>query len=98
MSTHTLNWDTATDSAACRYLYAGMAAQVEVKLKGMGDAGVHGSPCRNVATLPNLQKSREHKRIMIHREGLERKSFNIARGKNAGMNTLSDLSAQKRRV
>ena len=34
-----------------------MAAQVEVKLKGMSDAGVHCSPCRNVATLPNLSEA-----------------------------------------
>ena len=33
-----------------------MAAQVEVKLKGMSDAGVHCRPCRNIPTLPNLSK------------------------------------------
>lgn len=33
-----------------------MAAQVEVKLKGMSDAGVHCSPCRNIPTLPDLLK------------------------------------------
>lgn len=36
------------------YLYACMAAQVKVKLKGMSDAGVHCGSCRNISTLPNL--------------------------------------------
>lgn len=31
-----------------------MTAKVEVKLKGMSDAGVHRSPCRYVPTLTNL--------------------------------------------
>lgn len=38
------------------YLYACMAAQVEVKLKGVSDTGVHCGPCRNIPTLPNLHK------------------------------------------
>lgn len=33
-----------------------MTTQVEVKLEGMSDAGVHCSPCRNVPTLPNLSR------------------------------------------
>lgn len=49
-------------SIARRYLDAGVAAQVEVKLKGMGDAGVHGRPCRNIPTLPNLQKEKATRR------------------------------------
>lgn len=40
----------------CYYLYACMATQVKVKLKGMSDAGIHCSPCRNIPALPNLLK------------------------------------------
>lgn len=47
---------TKTLCLCCHYLYACMAAQVEVKLKGMSDAGIHCSPCRNIPTLPNLSK------------------------------------------
>lgn len=37
-----------------------MAAQVEVKLKGMSDAGVHCRPGRNISTLPNLLKEKKN--------------------------------------
>lgn len=69
-------------SAVCCYLYASMAAQVEVKLKGMGDAGVHGRPCRNVPTFANLSKEREHKRTRIHKEGVKRRDWTLCGGKS----------------
>lgn len=39
-------------------LDAGMTAQVEIKLSGVGDLRVHGCACGNVPTLPNLQQHR----------------------------------------
>lgn len=75
-----------------------MAAQVEVKLKGMSDAGVHCSPCRNIPTLPNLSREK-HNTIII--KTYENKYVSIKREHFLKINrelTLSDLSAQKRRV
>lgn len=37
------------------YLNACMTAQVEVKLKGVGDVGIHCCSCWDVPTLSNLQ-------------------------------------------
>lgn len=42
-----------------------MTTQVEVKLEGMSDAGVHCSPCRNIPTLPNLSKDNTRKKTQV---------------------------------
>lgn len=42
-------------SPGARYLNACMTAQVEVKLKGVGDVGIHCCSCWDVPTLSNLQ-------------------------------------------
>lgn len=42
-------------SIGAQYLNACMTAQVEVKLKGVGDVGIHCCSCWDVPTLSNLQ-------------------------------------------
>lgn len=37
-----------------------MAAQIEVKLKWVGDVGVHGSSSWDVTTLPNLCRDKDN--------------------------------------
>lgn len=37
-----------------------MAAEIEVKLKGVGDVGVHSRPCWDVTTLPNLYRDKHN--------------------------------------
>lgn len=44
------------------HLNSCMAAQVEVKLEGVCDAGVDCGPCWNVATFPNLEKNKNNKK------------------------------------
>lgn len=36
-----------------------MAAQIEVKLKRVGDVGVHSGPSWDVTTLPNLYRDKD---------------------------------------
>ena len=38
------------------HLNACVTAQVEVKLKGVSNAGVHRGACWNITTLPNLSR------------------------------------------
>lgn len=47
------------------HLYTRVTAKVEVKLKRVSDAGVHCGPCRNVTTLPDLQKKERQYRTTI---------------------------------
>lgn len=37
-----------------------MAAQIEVKLKWVGDVGVHSGPSWDVTTLPNLYRDKDN--------------------------------------
>lgn len=40
-----------------------MAAQIEVKFKGMSDAGIYCCPCRDVPTLSNLFNKKKKKSL-----------------------------------
>lgn len=42
------------------YLDACVAAEIEVKLKRMGDVGVHSGPSGNVTTLSNLYRDKNN--------------------------------------
>lgn len=49
------------------HLDAGVGAEVEVKLRGMGDAHVHHGPGRNVPTPTNLlTENIPHSSIHLH--------------------------------
>lgn len=73
-----------------------MAAQIEVKFKGMSDTGIYCCPCRDVPTLSNLfffffvkKKKKVSELVFIY--------VSVIIFDNRSL-TLSDLSAQKRRV